>query len=56
MRAMLGVGVQLKEQKIVDHRPRRPVVSEPATDTTSLGHATVATVASHGTTNLEIKT
>jgi len=55
MRRLLGVGVQLKEQKIMDNRPSKPTVTEPATDTTSLGHATVATVAANEATNLEIK-
>jgi hypothetical protein len=56
IRRLLGVGVQLKEQKIVDNRPRQPMVTEPATDTSSLGQATVANVAATETTNLEIKT
>ena len=56
MRQLLGVGVQLKEQKIVDNRPRNPMVTEPVTDTSSLGQATVANVAANDATNLEIKT
>jgi hypothetical protein len=56
MRHLLGVGVQLKEQKVVDNRPRKPMVTEQATDTSSLAQATVANVAAHDTTNLEIKT
>lgn len=55
LRHLLGVGVQLKEQKIVDHRPGRPLVTEPTTDTSSQGQATVTNVAPGDGTHLEIK-
>jgi hypothetical protein len=42
MRHLLGVGVQLKEQKVVDHRPRK---TDAATTTVAAGTAAFSSVA-----------
>ena len=55
MRRLQGVGRELKEQKIVDHRPKRTDMGVPVEPRLTSGSATLAATETVTTVNLEAK-